>query len=656
MHAAVLGMQDSDSLGWNKNLPFLATQCSGWDTWTPSMLATLGYVDEASVARHIPFRPDFTLSRVLKNQQPFPLSGRTFDEYWKACWDQHLTSPRGARTAISPRLLTCHKTARHPSTDGNSPFFMSDLTTLVVSDSPDDVANLCLYWNLAPWVSDHRGLALLVPQSELLRPEVLARVQSPIGSRPFLFLVSMTQTTDQLTRLAALLPGGSPRVLVSGADDSPRDWLLGSSVRYGVSSTFTSTRRTDRYPILPAQNDFLEACPREHMTMIAREYSVSGIRMPRILRPVDGLERARVFGTSRLHPNDDGFVEQGPVQPNHGDLTELRVPAGWSLLESIFASVGCRITRSNHGQRISGLYRLLGSLESLRAIAIPEIRELVEAFAAESDHILPHGEVTKWLCHGKTLDRLLAGRMVNWMAYRRLLLRGIMASCPQCGFSQFVPSTGISNELVCAGCTAASPFPLRHDIASWYYRCNEMLLQEAAQQGALVPAAAFGYLCRYRASNVLAHFPGVEIQFGPDLASRLGRPSMEVDYVFVSTAGEVFVCECKQSGRTLTAQEICELVTLASALRGVAVVATWHDFDECFFSSADTCAILASLESAELDCLTADEILNPFPEYHEESRMYSSPEEEAAYDAPERRTAVVRAAIDRVLQRDGFLG
>ena len=129
---------------------------------------------------------------------------------------------------------------------------------------------------------------------------------------------------------------------------------------------------------------------------------------------------------------------------------------------------------------------------------------------------------------------------------------------------------------------------------------------------------------------------------------------MEVDYVFVSTAGEIFVCECKQSGRTLTAKEICELMTVASALRGVAVVATWHDFEECFFSSADTRVILASLESAELVCLTADEILNPFPEYYEESRIYSSPEEEAAYDAPERRTAVVRAAIDSVLQRDGF--
>ena len=125
MHAVVVGMQESDGLGWNENLPLLTTQCSGWDTWMPSMLATLGYVDEASVARPLPFRPEFTLPRVLKSQQPFPLSGRTFDDYWNVCWDQHLTSPRGARAAISPRLLTCHKTARHPSTDGNSPFFIA---------------------------------------------------------------------------------------------------------------------------------------------------------------------------------------------------------------------------------------------------------------------------------------------------------------------------------------------------------------------------------------------------------------------------------------------------------------------------------------------------------------------------------------------------
>jgi hypothetical protein len=171
-------------------------------------------------------------------------------------------------------------------------------------------------------------------------------------------------------------------------------------------------------------------------------------------------------------------------------------------------------------------------------------------------------------------------------------------------------------------------------------------------QGALVPALTLGALCNYSDDNVLAQYPGVEVTLSPELAQRIGRPQIEVDYVLVTTSGEIYICECKVSGHRLAPQEMIEISTLAAALGGRPVFSTLFDFSQLEFPSRQVAGVLAEIwREAEPIWLTEDDLLCPIdPQYRRLLLDRGLPPDEMEST----RRDYVERAISHLLASEGF--
>jgi hypothetical protein len=646
MYAVLAGMM-REGTEWNRDIPLLLPISSRVDEWSWPLLGCLGYIDEQTSTPPAPFLETFSFAVALPNTRAFPLAGHSLQSYFetmRSIWPQ-----RSRQAMTCPRDLTKIWTGWGVSKDGRSPFLLSGMLSVVVAENQCTMDDFCLYWNIFPF-SQNDGMSLLLSTRHLRTTAArdLIREFLDEGERRRLCLASASMTSSALSSLAESL---GFEAIVSGSDIAPTLWQVGATPTFVKASTQVSSRRRDRYPLIPPEDDTLEQCPAETLTRVVEQYTPQGIRYPRVLRATRSFDRGLLFGFgSNEVQKSDGIVRLSRLREEQGDVREYRLPAGWPLIEALFAAIGCRPVRSSHGRRILGLYQMLRSISALHALAIPELRALIELFS--KNRVLPHGRIIEVLRRARTLSVETGNHYVNWLAFRHLVTRGVEAQCPVCHFRQFVSINDLTDELMCVGCTTKAPFPLKPDKASWSYRCNELLVHEVGTQGALVPALTFGYLADYSSDNVLAHYPGVEVELSAELAAVLGRPRVELDYVMVSTDGDVFVGECKVQGDRLTADELREVSQIAVSLRATPVFSTLHNFDQLRVPVQQVPALLRMWDLVEPLWLTQDDWLLPISRRIESS--WRRQVAEAGADFSEERRRHTERRIAHFLTSEGF--
>ncbi|OBG69766.1 hypothetical protein A5702_11765 [Mycobacterium sp. E3339] len=172
----------------------------------------------------------------------------------------------------------------------------------------------------------------------------------------------------------------------------------------------------------------------------------------------------------------------------------------------------------------------------------------------------------------KALNAKQAAVWVDWAVRRRLILRGVQATCRNCKHIQWRPLADAVPELQCHGCGLLIDTPFESQKIDYQYRASETLLR-AAEYDVLPHVLAMRHITQILGKDaVFGAYPGVEL-FEVGEANTFA----EFDVVIVLANGQWIVGECKVSQRGLNELELQKLWSAADRVGATATFAATLD-------------------------------------------------------------------------------
>ncbi len=511
--------------------------------------------------------------------------------------------PRNGRPLITPVV---------PSDQPPGTRFGDLVVVVYDGDRADD---LCLLWNLRASSGWPYGLPLAVPASCDVAGVIrgwwargAGRHAQHFGRDGVLALTSASVSIDSLAMLASEL---GPMWMAVPPDEVLHGWPLS-----GRASTELVQFEQGRAFV----RDWDEVDARQ-LTQNSREQRLD-VRVT--FRP----SRAALPPSPSLHDTSAmtnswrrGGWDIRAGDP--GDLSEVRWPTGWSVVEAVARDRGLRVRPSQPGRAAVALIRRLGSSRSLAPLDHPAVRALVyrlgersgityfrrkigeisrdlrEAspeMAARADIVEGHLEAISASAfdterHSMSLSTLVQSGLgsteeakdwVRWAEEGGLLIRGAEMKCSLCGHRQWFNLPELAPPLVCHGCGRNDSFAVPLGAIDFRYRASETLLRvvEADALGHVLALrwleSFFGHELRDDPAGLYGIHPGVEV-LEPN-----GTVIGEVDLFLVFSDGAIALGEYKRSGQGLNDAELAKLFRVADAFEASWTFVATH-------SPAETC-------------------------------------------------------------------
>lgn len=285
--------------------------------------------------------------------------------------------------------------------------------------------------------------------------------------------------------------------------------------------------------------------------------------------------RASKHGIS-YDPSSMGFVAGGTLLPGRIGRPRLRSLSVRSWVEGMAEASGLGVRLSMPGRHAELVRRRLGSrsrlIELVAGPALPVLRSFVPATAApkerDPDRVVLGLE--PYLSFA-AVDQLLPGssdeavRLIDELSTARLLRRGLVLGCAECGRPSFLDADRLGQQYECPQCATVNALTsTRWRIGSeprWFYDLHATFRELLSQNGD-VPLLAASRL--QAAARRYADSP--ELEFF-DLETK--QQIAEVD-VIASVDDEVVLVEAKANGEFSAgtrAAQTRKLVRVAGALR-----------------------------------------------------------------------------------------
>lgn len=295
--------------------------------------------------------------------------------------------------------------------------------------------------------------------------------------------------------------------------------------------------------------------------------------------------RSSKHGVS-FDPRSMGFVSGGTLLPGRIGRPRLRSLSIRAWVEGMAEAEGLGVRLSMPGRHAELVRRRLGSrnrlIELIAGAALPVLRSFVPAMEAPKER---HPDrivlgLEPYLSFA-AIDDLLPGdsdeamRLIDELSVSRLLRRGLVLGCEECGRPSFLDADRIGQQYECPQCATVNALvSSRWRIGSeprWFYDLHATFRELLSTNGH-VPLLAAAHMKR----GARSYADSPELEFF-DLQTK--QQIAEVD-VIASVDDEVVLVEAKASGEfsagTRTAQTR-KLVRIAEVLRADRVVlATSH--------------------------------------------------------------------------------
>jgi hypothetical protein len=467
---------------------------------------------------------------------------------------------------------------------------------VVVIYRQDSVDDLALAWNLRARFGHPRGLPISLPLTESTPEDVAHIAQSAQAQHFFGFGHNMALTSISVgpEELSNLCQG-------NGFDVVDPTQLIGEIYGCGVASSemaqFVDGKATvpcfTPTDIETLGQRFLGSSEATWLTLSA---TVSEHRLPpsrtmrrdrwqqpgylhgslvhvgkldefATLRHPAGLEVLRALALDRsLHArvSTPGKAAENVVRSAGGDLSMFATPAIATLFERLARRGHASLVKRRLNQFLEGSDAIAGTekydilMDRLdRALGAPDVEEIGHLNINQIREIFGLGV--------KPLPLKETAAWVDWAVRRRLILRGVQATCPICKHIQWRPLGDAVPELECHGCGQIIDSPFGAQKIDYQYRASEVLLR-AVEHDVLSHLLAMRYICRILGQQgVFGSYSGIEmLEIG-------GKEVVaEFDVVVVLGNGQWVVGECKARQRGLTRSELEKLWTAADRVGAVA--------------------------------------------------------------------------------------
>lgn len=474
---------------------------------------------------------------------------------------------------------------------------------LLIVYRTDSTRDLTLLWNLRARFAHPDRLPLGVPFTESTREDIVALDQTPQMQHYFGLDHNLGITSFSLSRpeLQQLTEGTGFDVL------DPWD-VVGEVYGCGVASTemaqfvdgkatVSSFTPTD---IETLGQHFLGSSEATWLTLTA---VVSEMRLPpsptmrrtrwqepgylygaiehvgkldefATLRHPAGLEVLRALALDRslqARVSTPGKAAENLIRAAEADFSMFVYPGVTTLLEQLVRRGHASLVKRRLNQFLEGSDVIVGS-EKYEVL----MSRLDDALGAPDVDEIGHmnfNMIRETLGIGvKGFSARQAAAWIDWAVRRRLILRGVRATCQNCKHIQWRPLADAVPELRCHGCGLLIDTPFGSQKIDYQYRASEILLR-AAEHDVLPSLLAIRHISRILDQDaVFGAYPGIELL-------ELGEKEVvaELDVVVVLASGQWIVGECKARQRGLNEIELQKLWTAADRVGAVATFAVTLD-------------------------------------------------------------------------------
>lgn len=292
------------------------------------------------------------------------------------------------------------------------------------------------------------------------------------------------------------------------------------------------------------------------------------------LRQPAGLEVLRALALDRslqARVSTPGKAAENLVRVAGGDLSMFTTPAIATLFERLARRGHASLVKRRLNQFLEGSDAIPGTdkydvlMDRLdEALGAPDVEEIGHLNINQIREVFGLGV--------KTLPLKETAEWVDWAVRRRLILRGVQATCPSCKHIQWRPLGDVVPALECRGCGQLIDSPFGAQKIDYQYRASEVLLR-AVEHDVLSHILAMRFLSRtFGRQSVFGAYPGIELL-------EIGGKQVvaEFDVAVVLRNGQWVVGECKARQRGLTPSELENLWAAADRVGAVATFAATLD-------------------------------------------------------------------------------
>jgi hypothetical protein len=215
------------------------------------------------------------------------------------------------------------------------------------------------------------------------------------------------------------------------------------------------------------------------------------------LRQPTGLEVLRALALDRslqARASTPGKAAENLVRTAGGDLSMFATPVIATLFERMARRGHASLVKRRLNQFLDGSDVIVGTekydvlMDRLdEALGAPDVEEIGHLNVNQIREVFGLG--------GKSLPLKETATWVDWAVRRRLILRGVQATCPSCKHIQWRPLGDAVPELECHGCGLLIDSPFGAQRIDYQYRASEVLLR-AVEHDVLSHVLAMRYLSR----------------------------------------------------------------------------------------------------------------------------------------------------------------
>ena len=288
------------------------------------------------------------------------------------------------------------------------------------------------------------------------------------------------------------------------------------------------------------------------------------------LQQPSGLEVLRALALDRslqARVSTPGKAAENLIRAAGGDLSMFVCSAIGLLLERLARRGHASLVKRRLNQFFAGTDVIEGSekygvvMDRLdEALGAPDVDEVGHLSINQIREIFGLGV--------KPLPLKDTAVWVDWAVRRRLLLRGVQATCHSCKHIQWRSLGDVIPELECHGCGLVIDTPFGAQKIDYQYRASEILLR-AVEHDVLSHILALRHISKILSwPAVFGAYPGIELL---EIGSK--EVIAEFDAVVILANGEWIVGECKARQRGLNQTELQKLWDGADRVGAVATFA-----------------------------------------------------------------------------------
>jgi hypothetical protein len=474
---------------------------------------------------------------------------------------------------------------------------------LLIVYRTDSTRDLALLWNLRARFAHPNGLPLAIPLTDSTRLDIVALDQTPQVQQSFGFdhnlgITSFSLSGDQLgelsegtgfdvvnpwevvgeiygccvvsTEMAQFVDGEATVSSFTPTDiETLGQHFLGSSEATWL--TLTAVVSEKRLPPSPTMR---RTQWQEPGYLHGKIVHVGKLDKFATLGQPAGLEVLRALALDhslQARVSTPGKAAENLIRAAEVDLSMFAYPGVTELLEQLVRRGHASLVKRRLNQFLEGSDEILGS-EKYEVLTSKLDAALGSPDVDEIGH-MNFNMIRETLgLNIKALSAKQTAAWIDWAVRRRLILRGVRATCLNCKHIQWRPLGDAVPELRCHGCGLLIDTPFGSQKIDYQYRASEILLR-AVEHDVLSSVLAIRHISRILDQDaVFGAYPGVELL-------ELGATDVvaELDVVVLLANGQWIVGECKARQRGLDDRELQKLWAAADRVGATATFAATLD-------------------------------------------------------------------------------